>query len=181
VHRIQAADAWKSGWRTLIAGDFRTAVLLQLVISFRTSQGSPGGLPTWSKYFCDDPPIKHQSGRWSPRCSRFQFGKRINAKIVWLERGNYSAAVTAGLFFSLNPGNPAGNGWLDVRFHTGPRDVLLAVFLHLWDSARICANLRPLGRRLGDLCWRCAGARVQNFVGLLVAKAYGEVRRWVCF
>ena len=39
-----------------------------------------------------------------------QLGKRINAKIVWLERGNIPHAVTAGLFVSL--GRPARPGFV---------------------------------------------------------------------
>src|SRR6185295_3797103 len=51
-----------------------------------------------------------------------QLGKRINAKIVWLERGNIPPAVTAGLFVSLVLPILRGTGWVDVRFQIGPRD-----------------------------------------------------------
>jgi len=70
-----------------------------------------------------------------------QLGKRINAKIVWLERGNIPPAVTAGLFVSLILAILRGKGWLDVRFHTGPRDVLLLVF---FASLGFGAHLRQL-------------------------------------
>jgi len=105
-----------------------------------------------------------------------QFGKRINAKIVWLERGNIPPAVTAGLFFSLILAILRGNGWLDVRFHTGPRDVLLLVF---FASLGFGAHLRQLASAGKGALVICAGVVLvlvsQNFVGLLVAKAYGEV------
>jgi ESS family glutamate:Na+ symporter len=105
-----------------------------------------------------------------------QFGKRINAKIVWLERGNIPPAVTAGLFVSLILAILRGNGWLDVRFHTGPRDVLLLVF---FASLGFGAHLRQLASAGKGALVICAGVVLvlvsQNFVGLLVAKAYGEV------
>jgi len=105
-----------------------------------------------------------------------QLGKRINAKIVWLERGNIPPAVTAGLFVSLILAILRGNGWLDVRFHTGPRDVLLLVF---FASLGFGAHLRQLASAGKGALVICAGVVLvlvsQNFVGLLVAKAYGEV------
>ena len=105
-----------------------------------------------------------------------QFGKRINAKIVWLERGNIPPAVTAGLFVSLVLAILRGNGWLDVRFHTGPRDVLLLVF---FASLGFGAHLRQLASAGKGALVICAGVVLvlvsQNFVGLLVAKAYGAV------
>jgi len=105
-----------------------------------------------------------------------QFGKRINAKIVWLERGNIPPAVTAGLFVSLILAILRGKGWLDVRFHTGPRDVLLLVF---FASLGFGAHLRQLASAGKGALVICAGVVLvlvsQNFVGLLVAKAYGEV------
>ena len=105
-----------------------------------------------------------------------QLGKRINAKIVWLERGNIPPAVTAGLFVSLILAILRGNGWLDVRFHTGPRDVLLLVF---FASLGFGAHLRQLASAGKGALVICAGVMLvlvsQNFVGLLVAKTYGEV------
>ena len=105
-----------------------------------------------------------------------QFGKRINAKIVWLERGNIPPAVTAGLFVSLILAILRGNGWLDVRFHTGPRDVLLLVF---FASLGFGAHLRQLASAGKGALVICAGVVLvlvsQNILGLIVAKIFGEV------
>ena len=104
-----------------------------------------------------------------------QLGKRINAKVVWLERGHIPPAVTAGLFVSLILAILRGNGWLDVRFHTGPRDVLLLVF---FASLGFGAHLRQLASAGKGAFVICAGVVLvvvsQNILGLMVAKAFGE-------
>jgi len=103
-----------------------------------------------------------------------QFGKRINAKIVWLERGNIPPAVTAGLFFSLILAILRGNGWLDVRFHTGPRDVLLLVF---FASLGFGAHLRQLASAGKGALVICAGVAADaNFQGAGQSRRVRRVR-----
>jgi ESS family glutamate:Na+ symporter len=105
-----------------------------------------------------------------------QLGKRINAKVAWLERGNIPPAVSAGLFVSLVLAILRGNGWLDVHFHTGPRDALLLVF---FASLGFGAHLRQLASAGKGALVICAGVLLvvvsQNFVGVMVAKAFGEM------
>ncbi|MCU0804753.1 MAG: hypothetical protein MUF79_06665 [Burkholderiales bacterium] len=104
-----------------------------------------------------------------------EFGKRMNRWLPWLERGNIPPAVSAGLVLSLLLAGLRAGGWLDVKFSTAPRDVLLLVFF---------ASL-GFGAHLGRLLSAGKGTMVivlaitlvvlgQNFAGIALAEAFGR-------
>ncbi|MCU0896836.1 MAG: hypothetical protein MUC55_04980 [Burkholderiales bacterium] len=104
-----------------------------------------------------------------------EFGKRLNKWLPWLERGNIPPAVSAGLVLSLVLAGLRAGGWLDVKFSTAPRDVLLLVFF---------ASL-GFGAHLGRLLSAGKGTMVivlaitlvvlgQNFAGIALAEAFGR-------
>jgi len=52
-------------------------------------------------------------------------GRTLNQFCPPLARSNIPPAVSAGLLLSLAPSGPRAGGWLDVRFDSTPRDMLL--------------------------------------------------------
>ena len=55
-------------------------------------------------------------------------GRGLNHVLPLLARSNIPPAVSAGLLLSLALSGLRSAAWLDVRFDTAPRDVLLLVF-----------------------------------------------------
>jgi ESS family glutamate:Na+ symporter len=103
-----------------------------------------------------------------------ELGKRINRAVPWIQRGNIPPAVTAGLLLSLLFAGLRAGGWLDLKFATAPRDVLLLVFFASLGFGAHLGRLASSGKGALVICLAITVAVLaQNFVGIAVAKAFG--------
>jgi ESS family glutamate:Na+ symporter len=104
-----------------------------------------------------------------------EFGKRLNKIVVWLDRGNIPPAVSAGLLLSLVFALARHLGWFDVKLTNGPRDVLLLVFFASLGFGAHLKRLASAGGAAFAVCLAIAIAIVvQNAIGMVVARAFGE-------
>lgn len=101
-------------------------------------------------------------------------GKGINRLVPWIERGNIPPAVSAGLALSLAFAVLRAKGVVDLKFATGPRDVLLLVFFATLGFGAHLGRLASAGKGALVVCLAIALAIVaQNVAGMAVAKAFG--------
>jgi ESS family glutamate:Na+ symporter len=104
-----------------------------------------------------------------------ELGKRLNRRLVWLERGNIPPAVSAGLLLSLVLAGLRAGGWLDVKFSTAPRDLLLLVFFASLGFGAHLGRLLSAGR--GTMVIVVAVTLVivaQGVAAIAMAKAFGS-------
>jgi len=102
-------------------------------------------------------------------------GRRINARLVWLERGNIPPAVTAGLLLSLVLAGLRAQGWLDVKFSMAVRDVLLLVFFATLGFGAHLGRLASAGTAALVVCLGVVVVVVaQNLVGVAMARSFGN-------
>jgi ESS family glutamate:Na+ symporter len=102
-------------------------------------------------------------------------GRGLNRWIPPLERSNIPPAVSAGLLLSLVLSGLRAGGWLDVKFDSGPRDLLLLVFFASLGFGAHLGRLLAAGKDTLIICAAVLLAIVaQNAVGVGVARLYGE-------
>ncbi|HSD52623.1 MAG TPA: sodium/glutamate symporter [Burkholderiales bacterium] len=119
------------------------------------------------------------SGVWTlfAALATIELGKRINRAVPWIERGNIPPAVSAGLALSLGLAGLRAGGWLDVKFATVPRDVLLLVFFASLGFGARLGRLASAGTGTLVLCLAITIAVLaQNITGIPMAKAFGAAR-----
>jgi ESS family glutamate:Na+ symporter len=119
------------------------------------------------------------SGVWTlvAALATIAVGQRINRAVPWIERGNIPPAVTAGLLLSLVLAGLRAGGWLDVRFATAPRDVLLLVFFASLGFGAHLGQLASAGKGALVICVAITLAVLaQNAAGIVLAEAFGEPR-----
>jgi ESS family glutamate:Na+ symporter len=105
-------------------------------------------------------------------------GQRLNRALPLLTRGNVPPAVSAGLLLSLALSGLRGGNWLDVRFATEPRDLLLLVFFASLGFGAHLGKLLAAGRDALVLCLAITLAVcAQNAVGIAIATGFGEPAR----
>jgi ESS family glutamate:Na+ symporter len=103
-----------------------------------------------------------------------ELGRRINRALPWVERGNIPPAVTAGLLISLVLAGLRAGGWLDVKFATAPRDVLLLVFFASLGFGAHLGRLASAGKGTLVICLAITLAVLaQNLAGIAVAALFG--------
>jgi glutamate:Na+ symporter, ESS family len=104
-----------------------------------------------------------------------ELGKRLNRLFVWFDRASVPPSVTAGLLLSLILAGLRAQGWLDVRFDTAPRDVLLLVFFSSLGLGAHLSRIATAGRGALVVCLGIVLVIVaQNVVGIAVAHAFGD-------
>ena len=116
------------------------------------------------------------SGVWTlfAALATIELGKRINRAVPWIERGNIPPAVSAGLALSLGLAGLRAGCWLDVKFATAPRDVLLLVFFASLGLGAHLGRLASAGKGALVICLGITIAVVaQNLAGIAVATAFG--------
>jgi ESS family glutamate:Na+ symporter len=116
------------------------------------------------------------SGVWTlfAALATIELGKRINRAVPLIERGNIPPAVTAGLALSLLLAGARAGGWLDVRFATAPRDVLLLVFFASLGFGAHLGRLASAGKGALVICVAITLAILaQNFAGIALARGFG--------
>jgi ESS family glutamate:Na+ symporter len=102
-------------------------------------------------------------------------GRGLNHWFPPLERSNIPPAVSAGLLLSLLLSGLRAAGWLDVRFDTGPRDLLLLVFFASLGFGAHLGRLLSAGKDALVICGAIVLAVcAQNAVGVMVARLYGQ-------
>jgi len=102
-------------------------------------------------------------------------GRGLNRWIPPLERSNIPPAVSAGLLLSMVLSGLRAGGWLDVKFDSGPRDVLLLVFFASLGFGAHLGRLLAAGKDTLVICGAVLLAIVaQNAIGVGVARLYGE-------
>jgi ESS family glutamate:Na+ symporter len=116
------------------------------------------------------------SGVWTlfAALATIELGKRINRTVPLIERGNIPPAVTAGLALSLVLAGARAGGWLDVRFATAPRDLLLLVFFASLGFGAHLGRLASAGKGALVICVAITLAILaQNFAGIALARGFG--------
>jgi glutamate:Na+ symporter, ESS family len=102
-------------------------------------------------------------------------GRGLNRALPLLERSNVPPAVSAGLLLSLALSALRAAGWLDLRFDTAPRDLLLLVFFASLGFGAHLGRLASAGKDALVVCLAITLVVVtQNGVGIAVALAFGE-------
>lgn len=103
-----------------------------------------------------------------------ELGKRLNRALPWIERASIPPAVTAGLLISLVLAVLRAGGWLDVKFATAPRDVLLLVFFASLGFGAHLGRLASAGKGTLVICLAITVAVLaQNLIGIAIARAFG--------
>ena len=104
-----------------------------------------------------------------------ELGKRLNRSFVWFERASVPPSVTAGLLLSLVLAGLRAANWIDVRFDTAPRDVLLLVFFSSLGFGAHLSRIATAGRGALVVCFGIVLViAAQNVVGIAVAHAFGD-------
>jgi glutamate:Na+ symporter, ESS family len=102
-------------------------------------------------------------------------GRLLNHWFPPLERSNIPPAVSAGLLLSLVLSALRAGGWLDVKFDSGPRDVLLLVFFASLGFGAHLGRLLSAGKDALVICLAVLLAVcAQNAVGVAVARLFGQ-------
>jgi ESS family glutamate:Na+ symporter len=104
-----------------------------------------------------------------------ELGKRLNRWLPWLERGNIPPAVSAGLLLSMLLAAARSAGWLELTLAGEVRNVLLLLFFASLGFAAHLGRLATAGVSALVVCLAVVAAiGVQNAIGMLVAKAFGQ-------
>jgi ESS family glutamate:Na+ symporter len=104
-----------------------------------------------------------------------ELGKRLNRWLPWLERGNIPPAVSAGLLLSMLLAVARSAGWLQLSLAGDARNVLLLLFFASLGFAAHLGRLAVAGVSALVVCLAVVAAiAMQNAIGVLVAKAFGQ-------